>query len=174
MTDGPPIPYMKHGNLVTVNDLWSPIPYMECGNFVMGSHPHAWCGNLVTVNDSYSPPIPYMKCRNLVTGFLHMYDMIWMWEPCNCQWWEPCNRSPHMYDMIFSGWQWWKLCNGVPPHVQCNFFRMTLQEVHCTDKANQNKYIMKCQSNELWTEMIQTYHDKPKGNIRNQNEPKTN
>ena len=41
MTDGPPIPYIECGNLVTVNDSYGPpIPYMECGNLVMGSPLH--------------------------------------------------------------------------------------------------------------------------------------
>ena len=92
------------------------------------------------------PPVLYRECGNLVTGSPHMYDMMWMWEPCNSQWQEPCNgvspscmirfecenlvtvndgncvtSSPHMY------WepcncQWWEPCTRVPPHVQCKFF----------------------------------------------------
>ena len=58
------------------------------------------CGNLVTVNDSYGPPIPFMECRNLVT----LNDL---WSPQTLYgMWEPCYR--------------------VPAHVQCDFFRMAM------------------------------------------------
>ena len=124
MTDGHPIPYMEYGNLVTVNDLWSPTPYMECGNLVNGVSPHVWCGNLVTVNDSYGPLIPYMECGNLVMGSPHMYNMMWMWEPCNCQWWEPCNGPLTCTVLLFSGQQWQEPCNRVPPTHTMWFFRM--------------------------------------------------
>ena len=43
------------------------------------------CGNFVTVNGLWSPHT-LSGCANLMTGSPHMYNMICMWEPCNCQW----------------------------------------------------------------------------------------
>ena len=60
-------------NLVSVKDLWSPIPYMECGNLVTVNDSYGppilymEFGDLVTVNYSHGPPIPCMEYRNLVT-----------------------------------------------------------------------------------------------------------
>ena len=120
---------MECGNLVTVNDLCSPIPYVGCRN-------------LVTVNDLRSP-IFYLEYGNLVMGSPHMYNMICLWEPCNCQWllwspytlygmWEPCNHQWHLWSAhtLYEMWkpcncQWlmvplpymelWEPCNGVSP-----------------------------------------------------------
>ena len=123
-------PHVLCGNLVTVNNLWFPhtlygmwepcncqwlIPYTLYGMqepcngvsptcmmwFFRSPIPVMDCQNLVTVNVSYCPHTLYgmWEACNVVP---YMYNMIWMQEPCNCQWllwslytlygmWEPCN-----------------------------------------------------------------------------------
>ena len=84
--------WFECGNLVTVNDLWS--PYLKCNLelSVTLMAPHTLYGMWETCNR-----VP------------HMYNMIWIWQPCNCQW----PMVPHtLYGM-------WEHCNWVLPHVWC-------------------------------------------------------
>ena len=49
---------MKCGNLVIVMTYGPPIPYFECGREPCNGVPkHVKCGNLVTVNDLWSPMV---------------------------------------------------------------------------------------------------------------------
>ena len=67
-------------NLVTVSDSYgAPISCIEYGNLVTVND--SWspilymeCGNLVIVNDSYGPHLPYME--QVSYGHPNMYDMI--------------------------------------------------------------------------------------------------
>ena len=117
------------GSLVTVNDLWSPHTLYgmrepcNCQWLLWFPLPYMECRNLVTFNDSYGPPIPYMECGNLVMGSPYMYNMIWMWEPCNCQWLMVPIPYMEYGNLVYCQWLlWsphtlngmWELCNRVP------------------------------------------------------------
>ena len=75
--------------------------------------PYTECGNLVTVNDLWSP-IPYMECRNLVT----VNDL---WSPLPYM--EQALYGPPTC-MIFSG-QLWKRSTACPKKFHWSFIEKT-------------------------------------------------
>ena len=93
------------GNLITVNDLYGPPCHIwnvePCHSQWLLCSPILYneCGNLITVNNSYGPSIPYMVCGKPCNGVSHIYNMIWMWDPCNCQWLMVPNTLIGMWEL---------------------------------------------------------------------------
>ena len=72
MTYGPQYHLWNVGTLqLSMTCMVPPIPYLECGN-------------LVTVNNLWSPQTLYVM-QEPCNGVPHMYDMICFLEPCKCQ-----------------------------------------------------------------------------------------